>query len=160
MTKFISTFGSLHEVEGHQAFRKLSTRETARWTYIDPVSRHNQSKHWVDDHNQRRHAPIDLSFVWRTKLWPNRQFTFFLGLVEVNAANSRARARRENPKPVLEFCKKLAIKMLNNTLGMSEHPTSGRNLNSSAQEETNADELPLIVSTLEKVQHRTNNQEA
>ena len=125
MTKFMSTFGSLHEVEGHQAFRKLSTGETARWTYVEPVSRHNRSKHWVDDHNQRRHSPIDLSFVWRTKWWPNRQFTFFLGLAEVNAANSRARARRENPEPVLEFRKKLAIKMLNNTLGMSEQSTSG-----------------------------------
>jgi hypothetical protein len=46
-------------------------------------------------------------------------------LAEVNTVNSHARARRENPKPVLEFCEKLAIKMLNNTLGMSEQPTSG-----------------------------------
>ena len=121
----MSTFGCLHEVEGHQAYRKLSTGQAVRWTYVEPVSRHNRSKHWVDDHNQRRPAPIDLSFVWCTKWWPNRQFTFFLGLVEVNAANSRARALRAKPEPVLEFRKKLAIKMLNNTLSMPEQPTSG-----------------------------------
>lgn len=121
----MSTFGCLHEVEGHKAYRKLSTGETVRWNYIEPVSRHNRSKHWVDDHNQRRHSPIDLSFVWRTKWWPNRQFTFFLGVAEVNAANSRARGRRENPEPVLDFRKKLAIKMLNNTIGMQEQPSRG-----------------------------------
>jgi hypothetical protein len=121
----MSTFGSLHEVDGHQAVRTLTNGSIARWTYTEPVSRHNRSKHWVDDHNQRRHAPIDLSFVWRTKWWPNRQFTFFFGVAEVNAANSRARARDQNPEPVLQFRRKLALKMLNNKLDTSDVPTRG-----------------------------------
>jgi hypothetical protein len=121
----MSTFGSLHEVEGHHAVRTLSTGSTARWNYIEPVSRHNRSKHWVDDHNQRRHAPIDLSFTWRTRWWPTRQFTFFLGVAEVNAANTRARALRQTPAPVLEFRRDLANEMLNNTLGRDLEPARG-----------------------------------
>ena len=132
----MSTFGSLHEVEGHHAVRTLSTGSTARWNYIEPVSRHNRSKHWVDDHNQRRHAPIDLSFTWRTRWWPTRQFTFFLGVAEVNAANTRARALRQTPAPVLEFRRDLANEMLTNTLGMPMEP--GRGLTTRARRSVSA----------------------
>jgi hypothetical protein len=31
------------------------------------LSRHNHSKHWVDDVDNRRHDPIGLEQVWHTK---------------------------------------------------------------------------------------------
>ncbi|KAL7486093.1 hypothetical protein ACHAW6_011693 [Cyclotella cf. meneghiniana] len=78
VTKFMSTFGCLNVVEGHNAYRTLKDGTQVRWVYIEPTSRHNRAKHWVDDVNNRRHAPIDLAEAWRTKWWPNRQFTFFI----------------------------------------------------------------------------------
>jgi hypothetical protein len=66
-----------------------------------------------------------ISFVWRTRWWPTRQFTFFLGLAEVNAANTRTRALKQTPAPVLEFRRDLANEMLNNTLGMPLEPSRG-----------------------------------
>ncbi len=71
---------------------------------------------WVNDTNNCRHDPIALSAVWRTKWWPNRQFTFLLEVAEANAANSRARARKENAEPKLVFRRALAQKMLTNNL--------------------------------------------
>ena len=82
----------------------------------EPVSWHNQAKHWVDDHNQRRQAPIDMADCWKTQWWPHRQFAFFLAISETNAANSRARAKGDLAEPQLQFRKALAFCMLENTL--------------------------------------------
>ena len=116
MTKFMSTFGTLDEVQTHGTFRRTAAGADVRFNYPEPMSWHNKAKHWVDDHNQRRHSPIDLAEVWKTQWWPHRQFSFFLTITEVNAANSRARARDGIAEPVLTFRKKLAIAMLDNTL--------------------------------------------
>jgi len=77
-----------------------------RWLLIDGV----------DDHNQRRHAPIDLAESWKTKWWPHRQFAFFLAISEANAANSRGRAKDEQANPQLQFRKAMAMLMLENTM--------------------------------------------
>lgn len=114
VTKFMSTFGTLDEVESHATMRRTAAGDV-HFKYPEPMSWHNKSKHWVDDHNQRRHSPIDVAEVWKTQWWPHRQFCFFLTISEVNAANSRGRARGEQAEPVLTFRKKLAIAMLDNT---------------------------------------------
>ena len=124
VTKFMSTFGCLLLVEGHQAWRRLKNGTIARWEYIEPNSRHNKSKHWVDDVNNRRHAPIDLSAVWKTKWWPMRQLSFFLGIAEVNAVNSRARARGLAAEPTLDFRRELALQLLENHVGVDMIPRS------------------------------------
>ena len=116
VTKFMSTFGCLNVVGGHNAYRTLKDGTQVRWVYIEPTSRHNRAKHWVDDVNNRRHAPIDLAEAWRTKWWPNRQFTFFLSVAEVNAVNSRARARGVEGDAGLDFRRNLAVQMLENNL--------------------------------------------
>lgn len=77
-----------------------------RWLLIDGV----------DDHNQRRHAPIDLAESWKTMWWPHRQFAFFLAISEANAANSRGRAKDEQANPQLQFRKAMAMLMLENTM--------------------------------------------
>ena len=116
MPKFMSLFGCLNPVQDHQAFRMLSDGTIARWPYAEPNSHHNKSKHWVDDANNQRHSPIDLSYSWLTKWWPNRQFTFFLGVAEVNALNSRAHGRRQSEESMITFRKNLAIQMMENVL--------------------------------------------
>jgi hypothetical protein len=81
------------------------------------VSLHNRAKHWVDDHKQRRHAPIDIADIfWKTQWWPHRQFAFFLGISEASAANSRGRAKGVAADQQLKFWKALALCMLENTL--------------------------------------------
>jgi hypothetical protein len=116
VTKFMSTFGTLDEVQTHGTFCRTAAGADVRFNYSEPMSWHNKAKHWVDDHNQRRHSPIDLAEVWKTQWWPHRQFSFFLTITEVNAANSRGRAQDGIAEPVLAFQKKLAIAMLDNTL--------------------------------------------
>ncbi len=70
--------------------------EWTKFKYTEAIEYHNTSKHWVDDGNQRRHAPIGLEDVWETQWWPHRQFTFICSVVEVNANNSLARANNAN----------------------------------------------------------------
>ena len=116
VTKFMSTFGTLDEVPSHATSRTTRTGAQVHFKYPEPVSWHNKAKHWVDDHNQRRHSPIDLAESWKTQWWPHWQFSFFLSISEVNAANSRGRARGVIAEPVLIFQKKLAVALLENQL--------------------------------------------
>jgi len=83
------------------------------------MSRHNHSKHWVDDVNNQRHDPIGLEEVWATKWWPTRQFTFLCSVAEVNAVNSRARGRKANTDPQLTFRRNLAVEMMENKIGIN-----------------------------------------
>jgi hypothetical protein len=115
VTKLMSTHGLLAEVEDHKTYRQKDG-EWVTFNYTEYLSRHNRSKHWVDDVNNRRHDPIGLEQVWHTKWWPTRQFTFICSVVEANAVMCRARARKDTPTPQLDFRRALAIKMLNNKI--------------------------------------------
>ena len=90
--------------------------EWKTFRYAEPFSRNNKGKHWVDDVNNRQHDPIGLEYTWKTKWWPNRQFTFLLSVAEVNAGQARARARDEKLDPTLLFQWNLAMQMMTNTI--------------------------------------------
>jgi hypothetical protein len=107
----MSTFGTLDKVPSHKT-KQSTALGVVEFCYPKPVSWHNQPKHWVDDHNQRRHAPIDLAEIWKTQWWPHCQFAFFLTISETNAANSRGRAKGISADPQLKFHKALAMCML------------------------------------------------
>jgi len=110
----------------HETFRRTASGDV-RFKYPEPMSWHNKAKHWVDNHNQWRHAPIDLAEIWKMQWWPHCQFSFFLSISEVNEATSRGRARGVIADPVLTFRKKLAIKLMENTLnseGRTMSPSS------------------------------------
>ena len=64
--------------------------------------------------NNRRHDPIGLEQVWHTKWWSTQQFTFICSVAEDNAVYSRARGKKAIPEPQIEFCRKLALGMLEN----------------------------------------------
>ena len=106
----------VQEIPDHVTYRYINN-EWKSFKYVEPMSRHNNAKHWIDDVNNRRHDPIGLEDVWGTKWWPTRQFTFICSLAEVNAVNSRARARKATADPQLEFRRKLAMDMMENTIG-------------------------------------------
>ncbi len=115
ITKIMSTHGTLDEVEGHSTWRCIDG-EWKLFRYAEPFSRHNKEKHWVNNMNNLRHDPIGLENTWKTKWWPNCQFTFLMSIAEVNAGQARARARDEKPDPTLTFRRKLAMQMMTNKI--------------------------------------------
>ena len=128
-TKLMSTHGLLNEVPDHSTYRKKDG-EWATFKYVEYLSRHNNSNHWVDNVNNRRHDNIGLEQVWHTKWWTTRQFTFICSVVKANAVYSKARGRKAIPEPQLEFCRKLALGMSENNLddeGVSINSTIRRN---------------------------------
>jgi len=116
VTKMMSTHGLISEVADHTTYRQKDDGTWVTYNYPEYLSRHNRSKHWVDDVNNRRHDPIGLEEVWHTKWWPTRQFTFICSVAESNAVHSRARAWRAPPTPQLEFRRSLAIQLMTNTI--------------------------------------------
>ena len=67
VTKLMSTHGLNTEVPTHTTWRQKTGGEWTTFNYSESLSRHNHSKHWVDDVNNRRHNPIGLEQVWHTK---------------------------------------------------------------------------------------------
>ena len=117
VTKIMSTHGILKQVDDHTTYCYIDG-EWKTFKYVEPMSRHNRSKHWVDDVNNKRHDPIGLEDVWATKWWPTRQFTFLFSVAEVNAVNLQAQGKKETADPQLTFCHNLAMDMLENEIGI------------------------------------------
>ena len=84
--------------------------------YPEPHSGHSRAKHSLHDHNNRRHAAIDIADMWRTKWWSNQQHSFFSALSEVSANAFWSLARSQPQEPELEFWRNMAIAMVKNTL--------------------------------------------
>jgi hypothetical protein len=119
VSKIMATHGMLEEIQDHPTWRKVDGRWKS-FKYTEPFSRYSKAKHWVDDHNNRRHDPIGLEEVWGTKWWPMRHFTFMCSVAEVNACHSQARGKREQTMPQLEFRRKLAQELRHNTLDVPQ----------------------------------------
>ncbi|KAL3802284.1 hypothetical protein ACHAWO_002132 [Cyclotella atomus] len=67
--KMMSCHGLLDKVADHKTARHVNGAWKS-FHYAKPFSRQNRPKHWVDDHNNRRHDPISLDDTWKTKHWP------------------------------------------------------------------------------------------
>jgi len=111
----MSTHGMLETVQDHPTWRMIDGSWKS-FKYTEPFSRYSWAKHWVNDVNNRRHDPIGLEEVWGTKWWAMRQFTFLCSVAEVNAVQSRARAKNKNAEPQLDFRQQMAQQMIENTL--------------------------------------------
>ena len=58
----------------------------------------------VDDHSNRRHSPILLERTWETKFWPDRNFTWYLVVTEMNTTLADGYFRcGENLVPTFQF---------------------------------------------------------
>ncbi len=115
MTKIVSCHGILTRVDDHDTFCDITNADGSRlriqFKYPEPILLDNRDRHCVDFPNNCRHHPIALSDVWRTKWWPNRQFTFLLEVAEANEANERAHARKQTVELQWEFQHALAQRM-------------------------------------------------
>ena len=115
VTKLMSTHGLLTEVDDHKTYRQKDGGWVS-FNYVEYLSHHNLSKHWVDDVNNRSHDHIGLEQVWHTKCWETQQFTFISFVAEANPVYLRARVRQGKTTPQLAFRRKLALKMLTNNI--------------------------------------------
>jgi len=66
----MATHGMLEETQDHPTWRRVDG-QWKTFKYAEPFSRYSRAKHWVDDHNNRRHDPIGLEEVWGTRWWPS-----------------------------------------------------------------------------------------
>ena len=79
---------------------------------------HFRYRHQVDDHNNRRHAPISIERTWATKFCPDRNFAWYLAVTEVNMALAYGHFRKGRKLiPTLQFRRKLAHEMMENNIG-------------------------------------------
>ncbi len=66
VTEDMSSHGLIQPVDDFVTYLNIN-REQKSSKYIEPLSHHNQLKHWVDDMNNHHHDPIALKYVWGTK---------------------------------------------------------------------------------------------
>ena len=117
--KLMSTYGTNELQTDHPTKRVYKDSDkntvTTNFYYPEVVSNHFKFRHAVDDHNAKRHSPISLEYVWATKYWPHRPFSFLLAISEVNTNLAEAYfTRKLAPRPQLEFRKLLAKDLINN----------------------------------------------
>ena len=73
----------------------------------------------MDDHNNRRHAPISIESTWATNLWPDCNFDGYLAASEVNADLAMGHFQNGGVlQPSLDFRQGLAKECLDNTIGL------------------------------------------
>ena len=117
--KLMSTYSTNELQMDHPTQRVFENAEkktvTTNFFYPEVVSNHFKYRHSVDDHNAKRHSPICLEYVWATKHWPHRPFSFLLAVTEVNVNLAEAFfSRKKDPRPQLQFRKLLAKDLIFN----------------------------------------------
>ena len=79
---------------------------------------HFRYRHQVDDHNNRRHAPISFETTCSTKLWDDRNFTWYLAVSTFNANLAHVHFQNGGElTPTLHFRRELAQELLENDAG-------------------------------------------
>ena len=74
VAKIMSTHGTVNEVDFSDG----------RGKHIISL-RPKQSKAYVNNHNNRKQDPIDIADTWTMKWLPDKQYSLFLAMLEVNA---------------------------------------------------------------------------
>jgi hypothetical protein len=123
--KIMATWMTLDELDDAPTRREYKNADgqlvVKAFKYRMPFGLHFRYRHQVDDHNNRRHAPISLERTWATKFWPDRNFAWYLAASEVNAALASGHLQHGgNLLPSLEFRRALAKECLENTIGIDE----------------------------------------
>jgi hypothetical protein len=123
--KIMASWMTLNELEGAQTkrdYKDASGRMVSKkFCYRQPFGLHFKYRHQVDDHNNRRHAPISLERTWATKFWADRNFAWYLAVsfVNVNLAHGHFQNNGE-VVPTLLFRREFARECLENTIGQDE----------------------------------------
>ena len=120
--KIMDTWMTLEELDGtdtRQEYKGRDGESLARlFKYRQPFCLHFRYRHQVDNHNNRRHAPISIERTWETKFWPDRNFAWYLAVTEVNTALADGHFRKGGKWiPTLQFRRKLAREIMENNIG-------------------------------------------
>jgi hypothetical protein len=113
----MSTYGTL-EANGKVTSRMVvdgGVKRKTSVTYTEVIHNHYKYRHFVDDHNAKRHSPISLEKVWGTKWWPNRVFAFLLAITEVNCRLAMISFYSAESMSTLEFRKDFAEALIKNS---------------------------------------------
>ena len=124
--KVMATYGTNERNENHRTRRIYKDKEkkqvSTSFYYPEIMSNHYKFRHAVDDHNAKRHSPICLEYVWATKYWPHRPFSFLLAVTEVNVNLAEAHfVLKTKSRPQLQFRKLLANDLINNPYLVEEN---------------------------------------
>ena len=85
-------------------------KEVNQFKYRQPFGIHFRYRHQVDEHNNWIHAPIYLDRTWATKLWPDRNFSWFLAMSEVNTDLASGQFQNDGVvQPMMYFWRDLEI---------------------------------------------------
>ena len=90
-------------------------QKNKKFQYPEVVRNHFIYHHSVDDHNNKRHSPINLEVIWATKFRPNCVFAFLLGVTEVNVNLAAMYFCGQEPTGQIKFRKLLAKTLIYNT---------------------------------------------
>ena len=99
-------------------------KDTKQFIYLHPFGIHFRYVNQVDDQNNQRHVPISLEGACSTKLYPDRNFTWYLSVLEVNIDLASGHFQNDGVvQPSLYFQRYFAIECLENKIGVE----SGQN---------------------------------
>ena len=116
----MSTYGTLQR-RGEEKDRIVDHAKVS-FKYPELIFNHYTFRHAVDDHNNRRQAPISIKRSWSTNWWPNRVFAFILGVTEVNVYLALVNIFNCESIEQLEFRKLLAYHLIHNPYGNEDGP--------------------------------------
>ena len=121
--KIMVSFVTLDELEDTMTIAfsidSSGTKDTKQFTYRQPFWIHFRYIHQVDAQNNRRHVKISLDRTWSTKFCPDRNFAWYLVVLEVNTYLASGHFQNDGVvQPSLDFQRALAIECLENKIGV------------------------------------------
>ena len=98
---------------------RSGTKGTKHFTYRQTFEIHFRYIHQMNNHNNWIHATIYLERTWVTKFWPDRNFAWYLLVLEVNSYLTPGHFQNDGVvKPSLDFWRALEIEFLYNKNGV------------------------------------------
>ena len=95
------------------------TKDTNSFTYRQSFGIHSRYIHQVGYHNNMRHGSISLESTRATKFCPDRNFSWYLAVSEVNTALASGHFQNDGVvQPSLYFWIDLAIECHENKIGV------------------------------------------
>lgn len=153
--KVMASWMTLNELEGARTkrdWKENGVNKSKTFNYRQPFGLHFRYRHQVDDHNNRRHAPISIERTWATKFWADRNFAWYLAVSMVNANLAHGHFQNNGEVvPTLQFRRQLAQELLDNTIGREDmdHDEDGRPIRSCRMTRAR---VPCLLVTLKHYQ--------
>ena len=138
--KIMTTYGTLDPKDDAETKRTVDdggTKKKVKFKYTEVFKNHFKYRHFVDDHNNRRHGSgMSIERTWGTQYWPDRSFAWFLAVSEVNTNLARSFfLHGVGLLPQVVFRKKLAFELLLNNFDIDESAVAEHNLRSNSNKD-------------------------